>query len=792
MDGAPVGPQPPAPGRFGKVLPASILAGCLALFFAPALLGPGQFLYRDSGRMHYPVKRFIAGELARGHLPLWNPFNGMGTPLVAGGADAVQHPFNLLLVALPFDLGFKLWVLLSYVLAAAGAFLWARQLGRTWQGATLGALAFTLSGYLVSSSDNLTYLTTFAATPLVLAAAHAFVSGGGMGRLALVGLAAALMASGGDPVAWALVTATLPLYSALVVAEPGGRLRAAVRGLAAVAASLVGSAPFVFPVLAWLPHSTRGEGLDAAELLRWNLAPARLSELALPYAYRSDPGDLTSNVFMVYGGDGGNTLPWVISIYVGAAVCALAVSGAVVDRRARVLVVAAVFVTWMAMGHYGGFSRLVQGIPFVSSIRYGEKLVAWVGLLLAAAAASGFDALARAELAGRLGAGALATGLVLVGWHGMGLEPHLGRAPPAEIAGLVGGGASAQAAHQLATNLERGMLHGGLVLVLLGGAALLSRRRRSGAWGLGVVGVITVLDLFVANQRAYVLERPLPPAHESPVVARLEATPGAHRVITPANPLHLYPGLTLMDSTLQYCSRTLYPETNTAARIGNFEPYAGMLPARTSRFLRRAGGIQGAARRVGLWAVEAAVIPLGAEAAPRWGVTQPARTVAYEREVATTLVGLTHRPLAYLAGALTSVDRRNAMEFALAADEATASSTASVVEAAVPEDYRPPGGIARILRYDPEQVEVETRAELRALLVLNDIFAEGWSATVDGRPAAILPANYLARGVWVEPGEHRVTFTYRAAGLGSGWAVFGLGAVSALAAFARRRRASAG
>jgi hypothetical protein len=38
-------------------------------------------------------------------LPEWNPFAGMGMPVVATGVDAPLHPFNALLAALPFEVG---------------------------------------------------------------------------------------------------------------------------------------------------------------------------------------------------------------------------------------------------------------------------------------------------------------------------------------------------------------------------------------------------------------------------------------------------------------------------------------------------------------------------------------------------------------------------------------------------------------------------------------------------------------------------------------------------------------
>lgn len=77
------------------------------------------------------------------------------------------------------------------------------------------------------------------------------------------------------------------------------------------------------------------------------------------------------------------------------------------------------------------------------------------------------------------------------------------------------------------------------------------------------------------------------------------------------------------------------------------------------------------------------------------------------------------------------------------------------VDSDTPADQR-----VEIVAYDPEHVEVAVSAEQPGLLVLSDSYYPGWIARVDGVEAPIVPANVLARGVFVPPGDHTVTFTY--------------------------------
>ncbi|HEX2324119.1 MAG TPA: YfhO family protein, partial [Chloroflexota bacterium] len=85
---------------------------------------------------------------------------------------------------------------------------------------------------------------------------------------------------------------------------------------------------------------------------------------------------------------------------------------------------------------------------------------------------------------------------------------------------------------------------------------------------------------------------------------------------------------------------------------------------------------------------------------------------------------------------------------------------------------------ARIVRYEPHTVEVETESDREGLLVLLDANAPGWTATVTGAPATILTANVAFRAVAIPAGRHLVTFSYAPPAWG---AALGLTLVAALA-----------
>jgi hypothetical protein len=760
----------------------------VALFFLPALWGDGQFLHRDAGRMHHPVKAWIAQELRRGHLPEWNPWSGLGYPTIAAAVDGVQHPFNALFLALPFEAAFKAWVLLSFLMAGTGGFFWARLLGISF-GPALGAgLAFALSGFLVSSTDNLTYLSALAALPWLLGTAHAWLRDGGPGRLAALGAASAVAAAAGDPQSWGFAVAALPLYGAALAHGDGqGRLRGAARGALAAAACAIAAAPFVLPVLAWMPHSTRGEAFDAFEYERWNLLPMRVAELFLPHLLRDRWISIWSDLYETYSGSHVTPLPWVLSEYVGAAALALAGLGAARSRAARLLLALAGLALWIAMGSYAGFGQLARHLPVLGGFRFWEKVAAFVHLLVPAAAALGLSVLLeRGGAARRFVAVTAGAAAVLLSGHA------LARAFPSALAAAVLRGRQDHA-ELLASNLTGGLLHAGLALGLLALAALLVVRGSSPRLAALLAVAVVACDLAVANVRAYVLYPPSAARTSGPIAAHVAGAAG--RVLTPF-PLWTGPetrlgalngpnGEQTADVAAVLGSRSLAPAWNVGI-VGNFETYTGMVPARQMRWRRRAGlfrQLPGA----GMWSVRWLVVQGDPRRASEMGLAPPYRVVAADPAVALALVEVPHRPRAYLASELASVDRRAAMEFAL--DPASAASPRSVVEAPLLPGYRPATGTARIVRDEPERIAVEATSDGPGLLVLNDVYAAGWRATVDGRPAEILPANYMARGVWVPAGTHEVVFAYRTPLLREGWALWCAGAAGVAAWALRRRRA---
>jgi hypothetical protein len=92
----------------------------------------------------------------------------------------------------------------------------------------------------------------------------------------------------------------------------------------------------------------------------------------------------------------------------------------------------------------------------------------------------------------------------------------------------------------------------------------------------------------------------------------------------------------------------------------------------------------------------------------------------------------------------------------------------------------------------PEDVRVRVDAVEPSIVVVRNSYDPGWTATVDGRAAPVIPTDYLVQGVPVPAGHHEVRLVYRdpdiAQGLAASAAVWGALMVGIVGAFLTARR----
>jgi len=154
-------------GPLRKAQPAILLGLALLLAFHGAFAGR-LFYLRDISQNHDPVRALVTERLRSGSLPLWDPYHGGGTPLLANPNAQVLHPITLLFFVLPFDVAFVASIVLQFALLAAGGYLLARALRLGREAAILVAAVLSLSGPAASLASMQNVLSAAAWVPIGL------------------------------------------------------------------------------------------------------------------------------------------------------------------------------------------------------------------------------------------------------------------------------------------------------------------------------------------------------------------------------------------------------------------------------------------------------------------------------------------------------------------------------------------------------------------------------------------------------------------------------------------------
>lgn len=190
---------PPRPARRLLLLTLAFLGILFALAFRNVLFRGEQFGYRDAAHFYYPLYLKIQQEWAEGHLPLWEPEENAGMPLLGNPTAAVLYPGKLLFAALPYPWAYRLYTVLHTALCYATLFAFARGLGVGRAGSNIAALSYAFGAPILFQYCNIIFLVGAAWAPLGFLGAYQWVMQGR--RVGLVGLAIALAMEvlGGDP-----------------------------------------------------------------------------------------------------------------------------------------------------------------------------------------------------------------------------------------------------------------------------------------------------------------------------------------------------------------------------------------------------------------------------------------------------------------------------------------------------------------------------------------------------------------------------------------------------------------
>ena len=258
----------------------------------------GEVLYWGTLLFQFwPWHQLVKTSLLAGEWPLWNSLLGNGTPLLANLQSAVFYPLNLLYLLIPVEHGLTLSIILHLALAGVLMYLYAQQIGLNPFAATLSALTYMFSGYLIGRTQFVSMIDAAAWIPLLLllceklARLYPLKTQGGVDILWL-GLVLAMPILAGHAQLWFYSLWLLGLYTFVrswQVAKTGltdrpwlAVLHAVGRLGLALALAIMLSAAQLLPTAEFVFQSDRSDGAERIFALTYSFWPWRLLTLLAP------------------------------------------------------------------------------------------------------------------------------------------------------------------------------------------------------------------------------------------------------------------------------------------------------------------------------------------------------------------------------------------------------------------------------------------------------------------------------------------------------------------------------
>lgn len=729
----------------------------LLVLFAPGLLS-GKAPYWGTVLFQFYPWRSMAVDLVRqGALPLWNPLVGGGAPLLANYQTGVFYPPNWLHLLMPVEITIGLLAALHVLWAAMGMRFYLRRIGVDALGQGVGALAFGLSGYLISRqifpsigvvAPWLPWLM-WALDGLLLPDLPSQVRPGRAGILALV-IAMTLLGGHAQTAYYSLLYGCAYALWRVLTSTEDARQRLGLAalltlaGLTGVALALAQLAP----TLELLSLSQRAGGAERAFVMTYSFWPPHFATLLSPNLFGSPAR-----------GDYFGVRPyWEDAVYVGLLTLGL--------NLRSIWRWAGSFRGGQVISQYRPVPFLLAGIPLIWLLALGDNSPVFPWLYDHVPTFDAFQAPARWLLLVVFGMAALGG----IGAHAWSSRPRARQAAARTISVGLAIAVSAAAilvllGETLRPALALGFLRLGLLLATLGGLALLLRASESGrfprsAWGLAVLFVL-LLDLCSAHRGLLPMISRVVYAGGGDLAQQLDLDPGQRVVMSPQgeSELQIDHSITFEDFQSDDLDHwlgvrgTLLPNTGMIDGVSSLSNFDPLRPA---------------------WHVEAleSLDGLPVEAAA-------ARTATWNAAIYLSLDGCDSLDTRARSGPVSACAVEDPWPRVFVADCDSAGECL-------------PGGAgqASILQEGPNgAVTIEASSDRATHLVLLDTFYPGWEARVNGKPAAITRVNGAWRGVALPAGASTVEFSYHPPSLRIGLIGSAMGLLTCLALLLWRSKA---
>ena len=372
----------------GNLLIAALLFSSTVIYFFPVIFSDQTFASRDIYLFFNPRRFFAAETIRSGHLPLWNPYLASGVPFLANLQSSIFYPLSCIYYVLPFQLGFKYFIILHYYLAGLFMFFLMRHWRYDIYSSLISGVVFMFGGYMISILDNVAFLTSAAWLPLIVLFFDRSLKEKDFSCLIVTGVIIGLQILGGDASCYVLSTLIFMCAYLFYYLATEKTLSIKGRGKAVSflpLAWMIGvclAAIQLIPFMEFLSYSTRIEGFSYDKITQWSFHPLELIQLLIPYVY-------------------GTTVPmcrwfgqfWLDTFYIGILPLFLIVFGLCYSRTkfSYFLLMVIFFSLFMAFGKYNPLFRWCQNVPGVNMLLFPVKYLFLAGFSLALLSGMGYS-----------------------------------------------------------------------------------------------------------------------------------------------------------------------------------------------------------------------------------------------------------------------------------------------------------------------------------------------------------------------------------------------------------------
>jgi len=260
----------------------------IIIFFGQVLFTQATYVFRDIYHTFYPTRYFVSQCVKEWCFPLWNPYIYFGFPFFGSLQHGLLNPLSIFMYILPFDIGFKLFIVGHFYLA--GIFMYL--LMRDWKvgkvASLIAAITYTFNGYLLSI-DIFTHLTSACWTPLIFLFYNKAINLHKFRYIVFTSISLAFQFFGEKP---EILYATVIALTLFTIAKAVMQYRECKRIiysfknifiLSLVGVISIGLVLFqLLPFLEAVNYSYRQEGIIFHKATKWSLPPLELLSLICP------------------------------------------------------------------------------------------------------------------------------------------------------------------------------------------------------------------------------------------------------------------------------------------------------------------------------------------------------------------------------------------------------------------------------------------------------------------------------------------------------------------------------